>query len=165
MSAEAPSSSLIVVRDRRGWRDRARSYELVLDGVRVAKIRRGQRIELPISPGRHKVFMRINWGMSWRHGRESQSSCSARLVARSRATVTSTSYTESLESRGGQGERTPGAEERRTREGDESSWVRPSDRCRGLAGEDQRQGGAPAATDGKWSQVMRVLCVAVDRCC
>jgi hypothetical protein len=64
MSAEDCSSSLIVVRDGRGWRDRARSYELVIDGATVAKIRRGQRIELPISPGRHKVFMRINWGTS-----------------------------------------------------------------------------------------------------
>jgi hypothetical protein len=33
---------------------------------------------------------------SWRHGRESQSSCSARPVARSRAAVTSTSCTECL---------------------------------------------------------------------
>lgn len=64
VNAEDSSSSLIVVRGRRGWRDRARSYELVIDGTMVAKIRRGQRIELPISPGRHKVFMRINWGTS-----------------------------------------------------------------------------------------------------
>ncbi len=64
MSGEDPGSSLIVVRNRRGWRDRARSYEVVVDGVHVAKIRRGQRIELPISPGRHKVFMYVNWGTS-----------------------------------------------------------------------------------------------------
>jgi hypothetical protein len=32
--------------------------------MHVAKIRRGQRIELPISPGRHQVFMYINWGTS-----------------------------------------------------------------------------------------------------
>jgi hypothetical protein len=31
----------------------------------------------------------------------------------------------------------------------ESSLVRPSDRCRGLAGEDQCQGGAPAAERGR----------------
>ena len=30
----------------------------------MAKIKRGQRIELPVSPGRHEVFMYINWGRS-----------------------------------------------------------------------------------------------------
>ena len=64
MGTEGSGSSLIVVRDRRGWRDRARSYELVVDGAKVTTIKRGQRIELPISPGRHRVFMRINWGTS-----------------------------------------------------------------------------------------------------
>ena len=64
MSAEDSGSSLIIVRARFGWRDLGRSYEVVVDGLHVAKILRGQRIELPISAGRHKVFMYINWGTS-----------------------------------------------------------------------------------------------------
>ena len=64
MSTGESGSSLIVVRDRRGWRDRARSYGLVVDGTKIAQIKRGQRIELPVSPGRHEVFMCINWGTS-----------------------------------------------------------------------------------------------------
>jgi hypothetical protein len=64
VSAEDSGSSLIISRARLGWRDLGRSYEVVVDGMHVAKIRRGQRIELPITSGRHKVFMYINWGTS-----------------------------------------------------------------------------------------------------
>jgi hypothetical protein len=64
VSAEDSSSSLIVSRARFGWRDLGRSYEVVVDGTPLAKIRHGQRIELPISPGRHRVLMYINWGTS-----------------------------------------------------------------------------------------------------
>jgi hypothetical protein len=64
MSAEKARSSIVVSRDQRGWRDRARSYDVVIDGEQVAKIKRGRRIELPITSGRHEILMRINWGMS-----------------------------------------------------------------------------------------------------
>jgi hypothetical protein len=64
VSAEDVSSSIVVSRDRRGWRDRARTYGVVIDGEQVAKIKRGQRIELPIASGRHEILMRINWGNS-----------------------------------------------------------------------------------------------------
>lgn len=64
MRAENSGSSLVVVRARFGWRDLARSYEVVVDGTPVTRIWRGQRIELPISPGRHQVFMSVNWGTS-----------------------------------------------------------------------------------------------------
>jgi hypothetical protein len=64
VSAEDVSSSIVVSRDRRGWRDRARSYGIVIDGKQVAKIKRGQRIELPIASGWHEILMRINWGDS-----------------------------------------------------------------------------------------------------
>jgi hypothetical protein len=36
----------------------------VIDGKQVAKIKRGQRIELPIASGRHEILMRVNWGES-----------------------------------------------------------------------------------------------------
>jgi hypothetical protein len=62
------SSSIVVIRDPRGWRDRARGYGVIIDGEQVAKIKRGQRIEVPITSGWHEVFMRINWGTSHRIG-------------------------------------------------------------------------------------------------
>lgn len=64
MSTEAARSSIVVSRNRHGWRDRARSYDIVIDGEQVAKIKRGQRIELPIVSGPHQILMRINWGTS-----------------------------------------------------------------------------------------------------
>ena len=64
MNAEDSGSSLIVSRARFGWRDLARSYDAVVDNIHIARIRRGERIEVPISPGRHKIFMSINWGSS-----------------------------------------------------------------------------------------------------
>ena len=42
-------------------RDRLAGYRVLLDGRKVAKIRRGQRIELPITPGRHVIFLRSIW--------------------------------------------------------------------------------------------------------
>lgn len=36
----------------------------MIDGEQVAKIKRGQRIELPITSGPHQVLMSINWGTS-----------------------------------------------------------------------------------------------------
>jgi hypothetical protein len=64
MIAEDGGSSIVVSRNRRGWRDRARSYDIVIDGQQVANIKRGQRMELPVLSGRYQVFMRINWGTS-----------------------------------------------------------------------------------------------------
>jgi len=55
---------ILVTRARHGWRDRARSDQVVVDGQRVASIKRGQRVEVPVSEGRHRVFARINWGDS-----------------------------------------------------------------------------------------------------
>ena len=55
---------LVELGDSNPWRDRARSYDIVIDGQQVAKIKRGQRVELPIASGRHQVLMRINWGPS-----------------------------------------------------------------------------------------------------
>jgi hypothetical protein len=57
-------SFIVVSRDRGGWRDRARSYGVVVDGEQVASIKRGGRIEVPVASGRHEVVMRINWGTS-----------------------------------------------------------------------------------------------------
>jgi hypothetical protein len=64
MGTKDAGSSIMVARDRHGWRDRARSYDIVIDGQQVAKIKRGQRVKLPLASGAHHVFMRINWGTS-----------------------------------------------------------------------------------------------------
>jgi hypothetical protein len=55
---------IVVARDRHAWRDRARSYRIVVDGEPVASIKRGQRVEVPVTEGHHQVLARINWGAS-----------------------------------------------------------------------------------------------------
>jgi hypothetical protein len=42
-------------------RDRLIGYRVLIDGRRVAKIGRGQRIEIPVTPGRHVIFLRSIW--------------------------------------------------------------------------------------------------------
>ena len=64
MEAEDAHAFIVVSRDRGGWRDRARTYTVVVDGEQVARIKRGERVEMPVASGRHQVMMRINWGTS-----------------------------------------------------------------------------------------------------
>jgi hypothetical protein len=61
----APGGSFITLsRVPGGWRDRVRRYQVIIDGERVAMIKRGQRIDLPVTPGRHVVFLQIDWARS-----------------------------------------------------------------------------------------------------
>jgi hypothetical protein len=53
-------ASLVLTRQAGGWRDRARSYILMVDGAEVAWVRHGERLEILLEPGHHKIFMRIN---------------------------------------------------------------------------------------------------------
>jgi hypothetical protein len=61
MSAASGGATIVLTRESRGWRDRARSYMVMLDDAEVAKVRRGQRVELPVTPGHHEVFLKISW--------------------------------------------------------------------------------------------------------
>jgi len=44
-------ATVVISRKRGGWRDRGRSYVVIVDGVPVAKIKHGQRVELPVPGG------------------------------------------------------------------------------------------------------------------
>src|SRR5450759_3770666 len=61
MSAPAGDADVVLSRERRGPRDLLRSYAVIIDGEQVAKIKRGQRLELSVSPGRHVIFLKIDW--------------------------------------------------------------------------------------------------------
>jgi hypothetical protein len=62
---DAPGGSVIALsRAPGGWRDRLRRYQVVLDGEQVAAIKRGERIDLPVSPGTHSIFLKIDWARS-----------------------------------------------------------------------------------------------------
>lgn len=61
MTTDTAKASLVLTRQAGGWRDRARSYILVIDGTEVAKVRHGGRHEILLEPGHHEIFMRISW--------------------------------------------------------------------------------------------------------
>jgi hypothetical protein len=41
--------------------DRARKYRVLLDGDEVARLKWGERLELPVSPGSHRLRLKIDW--------------------------------------------------------------------------------------------------------
>jgi hypothetical protein len=60
----AGGATIVVSRKYGGWRDRARSYVILVDGEPVAKIKHGQRVELPVAGGPHELFLKISWCQS-----------------------------------------------------------------------------------------------------
>lgn len=44
-----------------GLVDRLRAYRVILDGHEVGKIRRGERITFDVDPGRHEIYLKIDW--------------------------------------------------------------------------------------------------------
>ena len=52
---------LVLWRAEAEQRDRLIGYRVLLDRRKVAKIRPGQRLELPVSPGRHVLHLRSIW--------------------------------------------------------------------------------------------------------
>lgn len=52
---------IAVTRVRGGWRDLLRKYVIVIDGAVAGRIGRGQTVELPVTPGRHEIFLKVDW--------------------------------------------------------------------------------------------------------
>lgn len=57
-----PEIAIKRLSDVRG--DGYRTYRIYLDGRRVGKIRAGEELRLPISPGKHRLQLRIDWTAS-----------------------------------------------------------------------------------------------------
>lgn len=41
--------------------NKLRAYKVLLDGEQVGRIKEGQEIEVPVSPGRHRLHLKIDW--------------------------------------------------------------------------------------------------------
>jgi hypothetical protein len=61
MPDEKGGATIVLSRKREGYRDFLRSYVVLVDSEEVAKIKRGQTVELPITAGSHEVFLKIDW--------------------------------------------------------------------------------------------------------
>src|SRR5262249_16466113 len=53
--------SVTVTRVPHPWRDRIRAYKLVVDGATVGAVRLGETLDVQVTPGRHRVWMRVDW--------------------------------------------------------------------------------------------------------
>ncbi len=51
----------IKLRRDSGYADRLRAYHIVLDGEKVMKISNGESVEISVQPGRHELFLKIDW--------------------------------------------------------------------------------------------------------
>lgn len=57
-------ATIHIERELGGLADRLRAYRVILDGHEVGKIRRGERITLDVDPGRHEIYLKIDWARS-----------------------------------------------------------------------------------------------------
>ena len=55
---------MIRIKRESEFRDRLRAYKVVLDGNVVGEINNGQQLELKVTPGKHRLQLKIDWGWS-----------------------------------------------------------------------------------------------------
>jgi hypothetical protein len=60
MTQDAAMATIKICRDS-GYADRIRAYHVVLDGKKVMRISNGECVEFPVHPGRHELFLKIDW--------------------------------------------------------------------------------------------------------
>jgi hypothetical protein len=54
-------SVLVIRRVQHAWADRAREYRVLVDGQQRALLGNDATVQLPVTPGEHKVRMQIDW--------------------------------------------------------------------------------------------------------
>lgn len=50
-----------MARSEAGFQDRFRRYRILIDGVEVGRIRRGETLRFPVPAGRHSLRLKIDW--------------------------------------------------------------------------------------------------------
>jgi hypothetical protein len=58
------SPSIHIASDPGHHADRLRAYKVMLDGGEAGELRHGESLDLEVGPGRHEVFVKIDWGRS-----------------------------------------------------------------------------------------------------
>lgn len=77
-----------IERNRHGYVDRYRSYEVVVNGACQAELRRGESKTIEIDPGEVEIFVKIGWCRSRKLQLKVNLGSEARLVCRPRSVVT-----------------------------------------------------------------------------
>lgn len=52
---------MIKIKRDSGYADLFRAYKVVLDGKAAAQIKNGQEIELEAPPGKHQLYLKLDW--------------------------------------------------------------------------------------------------------
>ena len=60
MTQECAMAKIKLKRDS-GYVDRIRAYHVVIDGKKIEKISNGESLEIPVQPGSHELFLKIDW--------------------------------------------------------------------------------------------------------
>jgi hypothetical protein len=50
-----------IERQSNPWRDRLRSYRLIMDGVQMGTLSRGSSLRYEVAPGQHHICLRVDW--------------------------------------------------------------------------------------------------------
>ncbi|MDX1363129.1 MAG: hypothetical protein R3243_02890 [Arenibacter latericius] len=51
----------IIIERKSEWNNKARDFEIYLDGEKVGAIRDGNTLEIEVEPGRHQLIAKIDW--------------------------------------------------------------------------------------------------------
>lgn len=54
----------MIIQRKSSYGDKLRSYTIVLDKTTIGKIKGGETFEYSVSPGMHRLYMKIDWGWS-----------------------------------------------------------------------------------------------------
>lgn len=54
-------TAIVIQRAHEGWRDRYRSYEVIVNGERRADLWRGEATAIEVDPGEVEIYIKIDW--------------------------------------------------------------------------------------------------------
>lgn len=60
----ASGARVEVSRSASGNRDRLRRYKVLVDGVEIGRVKRGETVSTNVGPGSHKLTIKIDWTVS-----------------------------------------------------------------------------------------------------
>lgn len=75
-------STINVTREHAPWRDRARSYKVLIDGRQVGSLKQDDGGTYTVEPGSHTVQMKIDWCTSRKLSVDVSSDGTARVTCR-----------------------------------------------------------------------------------
>lgn len=62
--SEIPNSGITVYRNKRGFKDRFRKYNIEIDGEQVGQLSVGGNLDVTLEPGEHSIRAKIDWAAS-----------------------------------------------------------------------------------------------------